>query len=344
MAAQLLHRPRRMAPADVVRHLLGVQAQLMSAAQMALGARTDGLTPEGVERARVDERSIVLTWAMRGTLHLLAAEDLGWLHPLVIEPKVAWSHRRLAQLGMPEREHGRAMRAIHRMLDREGPLTRAEIMQRLRRSRIRAEGDALGYHLPWLAASGGGVCHGPIRAGERTFVLLRDWIGEQRAMERDAALTELAVRYLAAHEPAAPTDLAAWSGLRLGDANRAWREVADRLVELAGPAGTLWSLRSRPEQAPTGLVRGFVASSERWKLINRGGGWLHPVVLADGRAEGTWKGERTPKVYRVQVRPFDRLSSGVRTKVGAEAGRLGAFLGRGTDAEVRFGDDELHPR
>ena len=79
LAAQLLHRPRRMAPVDVVRHLLGVQAQVLPAAAMALACRTDGLDAGSVERARGAERSIVLAWMMRGTLHLVAAEDYGWL-------------------------------------------------------------------------------------------------------------------------------------------------------------------------------------------------------------------------------------------------------------------------
>jgi len=77
-AAQHLHRPRRLSAVDLIRHLTGVQAQVLSAAGLALRARTEGLTAEGVDRARLEDRSIVLTWAMRGTLHLLAAEDHGW--------------------------------------------------------------------------------------------------------------------------------------------------------------------------------------------------------------------------------------------------------------------------
>jgi hypothetical protein len=203
---------------------LGVQAQVLSAAGLALAARTEGLTPDLVERARVAERSIVLAWMMRGTLHLVAAEDYGWL-------------------------------------------TR------------------------WWWSPGW-----PTRAG--AFVLVRDWIGEPKAMERDAALAELAIRFLVAHEPAAPADLAVWSGLRMGDVNRAWRAVGDRLAEGEGPGGRLWTLRSRRAEAPAGLVRllpsfaehvlgwkdrVFCVEPDRWKLINRGGGWLHPVVVADGR-------------------------------------------------------------
>ena len=87
-AAQHLHRRRRRSAADLVRHLAGVQAQSLPAARLAFAARTEGLTAERVDRARLHDRSIVHTWAMRGTLYLIAAEDYGWLVPLVVEPQV----------------------------------------------------------------------------------------------------------------------------------------------------------------------------------------------------------------------------------------------------------------
>src|SRR2546425_2047232 len=224
-AAQLLHRPRRMQAADVVRHLLGVQAQVLSAAGLALAARAEGLSGHAVEWARVKDRSIVLTWAMRGTLHLVAAEDYGWLRPVVLEPRITNAERRLRQLGLSGDQPAKAVRAVERMLDRKGPLTRREILDGLRRLGLPTHDEAIAYHLVWLTSSGGGVCYGPSRGGDRCFVLVRDWIGEPKAMDRDAALAELAVRYLAAHGPATPEDLAFWSGIRMGDARRAWRAI-----------------------------------------------------------------------------------------------------------------------
>jgi hypothetical protein len=336
-----------MAPVEVVRHLLGVQAQVLSAAGLALGARTDGLTSESVERARLEERSIVLAWMMRGTLHLVAAEDYAWLQPLVVEPRIANSQRRLRELGLAADQVTRATRAIERMLERDGPLGRGQIMERLRRQRVPAQVPAVGVHLLWLAESTGRVCHGPVRDRERCFVLVRDWIGNPTPMDRDAALAELAARYLAAHGPASPADLASWSGLRARDAGRAWRAVEDRLVEVRAPGTTLWALGSLREEAPPRTVRllpnfdeyllgwkdrAFVAEPEQWKRVNKGGGWLHPVVLVDGRAVGTWKGERTPRRFSARVSPFGSLSARVRTQVSAEARRLGEFVG--TAAEV----------
>src|SRR5258706_10640507 len=48
-----------------VRRTGGIQAQVMSAAELALWARVDGLTPEAVQAALWQKRTLVKTWAMR---------------------------------------------------------------------------------------------------------------------------------------------------------------------------------------------------------------------------------------------------------------------------------------
>jgi hypothetical protein len=296
-----------------------------------------------VNGARVRDRSIVLTWAMRGTLHLVAAEDQGWLVPLVMEPRMANAHRRLNQEGVTADHRARAVRLIERMLERDGPLTRKEIAERLRRHGIRTEGQAIA-HLAWLASAEGLVCYGPDRGSTRCFVLVRDWAGRDHAerLEPAAALTELAVRYLKAHGPAEPADLAFWSGIRLGDARRAWRGISDRLVEVRTTQGSRWALRSQDDRAGRGLVRllpsfdeyllgwkdrRLVAPAEHWTQINRGGGWLHPVLLVDGRAAGTWSIGETTNARRLEIRPFSALKPVVRRGIQAEAKDLSAFLG-----------------
>ena len=176
---------------------------------------------------------------MRGTLHLIVAEDHAWLVPLVIEHRIANAHRRLRQEGVTGEQPSKAVRSIERMLAREGPLLRSEIAERLRRRGIRTEGQAIA-HLVWLAAAEGVICYGPDRDGERCFVLVRDWLGPpETKMDPEAALKELAVRYLRSHAPAAPADLAAWSGIAPGDARRAWRGAQDRLVEVPTELKTL---------------------------------------------------------------------------------------------------------
>ena len=309
-----------------------MQAQVLPAAGLALRARSEGLTQGRVDRARLRDRSIVLTWAMRGTLHLIAAEDLGWLVPLTTEPRLANAHRRLAQEGVPAGEWDRAVATIQRLVE-DGPRTRSEIAAGLRRRRVRTDGQAIA-HLLWLASSRGVICHGPDRDGRPCFVLVRDWLDARDAMDPGAAPAELAVRYLRAHGPATPEDLAFWSGLRMRDARRGWAAIGDRLEEVPTARGPRWSLRDQRQRARRGLVRllpafdeyllgwrdrALVASAAAWKAINRGGGWLHPVVLHDGRAVATWTRTRDAEI---QVRPFGKLSPTVVRAAEREARSL----------------------
>jgi len=337
VAAQLLHRPRASSPADVVGHLLGIQAQDLPASRLAFRARIEGLTAGRVDRARLQDRSIVRTWAMRGTLHLIPAEDHAWLVPLTTGPRISNAERRLRQEGVPADQAERGMRAMRDVLRRQGPLPRGELADRLRVKGIRTHGQAIA-HLVWLAAANGIACYGPELDGEPALVLTNDWLRGQPRTGPSNPAAELAVRYLRAHAPAAPADLIAWSGLRAGAANRAWRDIADRLVEVQTERGPMWSLRGSRPAEPEEVVRllpafdefllgwrdrDLIASASDWKRINRGGGWLHPVLLVDGRAAGTWRSDH--RTADPDVQPFGRLAASVRRAIATERREIERF-------------------
>ena len=102
--------------AHLVRDLCGLQAQDLSAATLAVRPRSSGLTASDVERARLEERTIVRTWCMRGTLHLVAADDLGWLLPLLGPVFVRKSQRRYDQLGLNELKTGNGFSELNAFL------------------------------------------------------------------------------------------------------------------------------------------------------------------------------------------------------------------------------------
>src|SRR5215510_7293544 len=109
-----------------VERVLGVQAQVMSAAELSIGARVDGLKRVDVQRALWQDRTLVKTWAMRGTIHLLASEDL----PLVVAARCAGGGRfRLhdfLQLGFTEAQYDEFLLAVPQVLGDAGdePMTR----------------------------------------------------------------------------------------------------------------------------------------------------------------------------------------------------------------------------
>src|SRR5215470_3274388 len=84
----------------LVKELCGIQAQDARAATLALRVRSAGLVAADVERARVQERTIIRTWGPRGTLHLLATEDLGWLLPLFGPVFISSDRARREELGL----------------------------------------------------------------------------------------------------------------------------------------------------------------------------------------------------------------------------------------------------
>jgi len=347
-AAQRLDRPGAAGPADVVRALLAVQAQDARAARLALRARQAGLDPAVVDTSVSDDRSLVVAWLMRGTLHLVAREDHAWLLGLAAPRQEAGSARRLAQEGVPPRDAERALAVVERALAGDGPLTRAELGARIAAAGVRSEGQAL-PHLLALAARRGIAVHGPVAAGEQRFALARDWLGAVPAVPlagaaRDTALAELARRYLAAHGPATAADLATWAGLPLRDARAGLAAIASQVVVAGG--GELVDLAARRDggDPPAAALeprllpafdpyllgwkdRRFAVPAAHAKRVYPGGGMLRAVATADGRAVGTWSARRRDGRLAVAVEPFGRIPAAVRAALAAEAADVARFEG-----------------
>jgi hypothetical protein len=348
LRAQCLMRARTGASlgvAQLLRNVCGVQAQEPGAAVLAIWARSRGLAASDVERAQVDERSVVRTWCMRGTLHVLAADDLGWLLPLLGPVFVRKSRRRYAQLGLTDDILAKATRAIQRNLGNSNPLTRAEVARQLAEEGIPSEGQAA-YHLVRHAGLLGLVCFGPGRAGEPTYVLLEDWVEVKGELEVDAARAELARRYLAAYGPASPEDLASWSGLSMSEARAGFEMVSDELMEIDMDGSKAWMPRSRAawlDEPRLGEVdvhflpsfdpyllgyrnRDLTVQGRYAKRVHPGGGVLRPTLLVDGQAAGIWRQKRRGAKLLVTVEPFESLGREVIDALEAEVQDLGRFL------------------
>ncbi len=140
-----------------MKELCGIQAQELSSAALAIRARTTGSAAADVEQARIEERSIVRTWGPRGTLHLLATEDIGWLLPFLGPVFIAGDRRRRAELGLDEETCARAIHILRDVLANQGPLTRAELVEQLATHGIHLEGQAR-PHLLSRAALEGVIC------------------------------------------------------------------------------------------------------------------------------------------------------------------------------------------
>jgi hypothetical protein len=341
-AAQLLHRPRGSAdPADVAHAICGAQAQDTRAGRLAFRSRSARLTAAEVDRARTEERSLLRTWAMRRTMHLIATADAEWMLPLFEDDVAAWSRRRLGQLGIEPAAVDRGLREIRRSLAADGPLLRGELGERLERKGIALDASTR-MHFVLLAVTSGIACLGPDRGGQTCLVLRRDWLGEPTGHDRGAALRELARRYLRAFGPATEVDFAGWSGLPRRDLRAALEGIASELAELEIAGALAWSLKGRPRRAGPRIVRllpafdtylmgyrdrDFIASPERWPRIGPGGGLLNPTIVVDGAAVGAWTSKRSGSTTRVELEPFAELDSETLAAIEAEVADVGRFEG-----------------
>jgi hypothetical protein len=320
--AQLLHRPSGATAESVVRQLLAVQAQDLGAARLALRARAKGLTAADVDRALGEERSLVVAWLCRGTLHLVSRDDYPWLLSLTAPARMTNSRRRLGQEGVSPDDAEKAMKLIERALAEEGPLTRPQLAERLDAHGIRTQGQAIA-HLAALAALRGISVLGPVTSdGSQAFALTRDWLGEQPGPpERESALRELALRYLAGHGPATAADLAAWSGLPLRDARFALKEVehipkdaADAIEPRLLPAFDPYLLGWKD--------RSFALPAKHAKQVHPGGGMVRATAIdAGAKVVATWTSPRDPK-----IEPFGHVSKELRAALEADAQEVASFF------------------
>lgn len=320
LRAQLLSGPPARDPLAVAERILAVQGQDPRGFRLAVRARSRGLTAADVDRALTEDRSLVVTWLNRGTLHLVRSEDYPIIQAVTTPPLRTSSTRRLAQEGVANPE--RAVVLIERALADEGPLTSDGLRERLAAAGVDAKGQAL-YHLLFRASLDGLVVRGPMAGAKQAYVLVRDWLGEQRPVDRDTALGEFARRYLAGHGPASDRDLARWAGIPLRDARAGLAAIGAESERPARPA----------ELPPPKLLGAFEPALLGWtsrddivgdepNLVTVGG-MFHPFAMVRGRAVAKWRlagGE-------VELEPFGPIARADRDALARDAEDVVRFLG-----------------
>jgi Winged helix DNA-binding domain len=333
-AAQRLSGAPATSPVDVAGRLLAVQGQDPRGARLAIRARTSGLTAADVDKALTD-RSLLITWLNRGTLHLIRSEDYWLLQQLTVRTQYLRAClRHAARGGVSAQDAEKAVGVIAGALASDGPLTRAQLRERIAGAGIRATAMAP-LHLITLTCLRGLAVRGPMIGAQHAYVLVRDWVGSPPASpDHDRALAELARRYLAGHGPATDRDLAKWAGLPVGQVRRGLSGIASQLrerpgglVELAGAPG--------PDEVelpgPTLLgsydpvLHGWESRAQilgQYQQIVTVNGLFRPFALVGGRAAGTWSWT----AGQVELEAFDGLARETRAALAAEARDVQRFL------------------
>ena len=341
LRAQLLSGPRAHDVDEVVQRLLAVQAQDARGARLAVRSRSIGTRAADVDDA-LNDGSLVVSWLNRGTLHLVAADDYWWLHPLTTPQLETGNRHRLRQEGVSARQADRGVEIVTEAVLTHGPQTRAELRQRLDAARVPTAKQAF-IHVLVAASLRNQLVRGPMRGREHAFVVASEWLGAPpRPLARSDALERLARRYLAGHGPADARDLAKWAGLRLADARAALDGIASALTDR--PEGLVdLSDRSPSTSRPAPRLLGpFDPVLLGWvsrepvvgphRHLVTSNGLFRACVLVDGRAVGTWGLNGTT----LTVRLLEQVSAPALAALRRDAADVLRFLAVPPQCKVVF--------
>ncbi|WP_172829681.1 winged helix DNA-binding domain-containing protein [Microterricola viridarii] len=362
------------APGPVVGALLALQAQDLAAATWAVGARSPGTTLAGV-RAAIDAGEIVRSWPMRGTLHFVPGEDLGWMQRLTTARLLQQARLTHERQGLTEPVYEQARQVAVAALSGGRSLGRDAFQALLEQNGIDTAANR-GYHLIWHLAQTGTLCWGPTAGNAQELVLLDEWVPHPRRLEHEEALGEFLLRYIRGHGPATLADFVWWSKLTVAEAKRGLQVARPQLAERRIGDASYWVAAELDGVAPDAAQRRRFASSA-WllpafdeyflgyrdreasaapehheRIVPGRNGVFQPIAVAGGRVVGTWRrrmlgtaaaGQR----LGIDVVPFEAVSAaqaaGLR-RAGERYARfrelrLGEFnLGDFNPGELRVGD------
>lgn len=316
LRAERLRSHRLSAPATTVlaaaRHMGAVQSQEFWGGRWALAVRSRGVVGLRDVDGAFDRGRLVRSWTQRGTIHICAAEDLGWMLRLTAERQRRLAAGRLRQLGLDDEVLCEAERVVRGALRGGDRLDRAAVAQVWEAAGIDTAGQR-GIHVLQVLSWRGVLCHGPVvrrAAGitrEQYLVLCEDWITDAAAPADP--VTELFVRFIDGHGPATAGDFAWWSGLPVTACRAAAEAAGDRVRVIDGEHDPLYVSRGRPRvqaDAPSVVAlpafdeyylpyldRGRVCAVPHQSLVGPGAnGMVSPLILADGVVAGRWTHSR----------------------------------------------------
>jgi hypothetical protein len=329
-------------PDEAVAWLGAMQAQDYLGTLWAIGLRTTGATEQNVEQA-LAERRIVRTWPMRGTLHVVAAQDVRWMLKLLTPRVIAQTAGRYRQLELDEVTFARSKEIFVKALRGGKQLTRDELYQCLEHAGIATAGQR-GYHLLVRSAQDRLICFGAPDGKQQTFVLLDEWVPQTPDLTRDEALAELARRYFTSRGPATINDFTGWSGLTVADAKRGVEAAWTALTQETIDDRVYWLSRTMQQLetsvAPIYALPGFdeyvLGYKDRSAVLDPafadricpgGNGVFFPTIVSHGHIVGTWKRVLKKNTVEISMQPFHPLREAEVEAFAAVAQRYGTFLG-----------------
>ena len=326
---------------SMVAFMGALQAQDYAAAKWSVGARLPEMTDAGVEQAIAD-RTIIRTWALRGTLHFVAPADVRWMITHLSPRVKKKSAARNRELELDDAIFSKSNAVIVSALQGGKAFTREELGAAFERKRISTKGERMG-HLLLRAALDQVICLGPRNGKQFTYVLLDEWVPKKKTMKQDEAMATLALRYFTSHGPASLEDFAWWSGLTTTDAKAALESVSTQLHSETVDGQTYWMSPSLPTIKKTSkayFIPGFdeyllgytdrsamVEDGHVKRVVNSSNGMYSSTILLDGRVAGLWKRTVKKDTVIIETTPLVKLDNSQKQAIEVAAKRYGKFMG-----------------
>jgi len=326
-------------PGEVVAWLGAVQAQDFLGSLWTIGQRMKNKVEEADVEEALNDRSILRTWPMRGTLHFVAPKDVRWmlkyLTPHVTSRMV--SYYRQAELDT--KVFTKVKKLWIKVLEGGKQLTRDEMYGVLERAKI-PTANMRGVFILGHMSHEGFLCFGSRKEKQQTFTLLDEWLPSFPMLKKDEALGELALRYFKSHGPAVLEDFIWWAGVPKGEAASALASVKSQLEEeminrkthyfsSSGKPGkinptTAYLLPTYDEYGIAYKVCDAIIDPADLKKI---GGIYTSVIMMNGKAIGVWKRTIKKDSVHIETKPFRPFAKAQKSAVVAAAKRYGKFVG-----------------
>jgi hypothetical protein len=351
---------------EVCRDLCGVQAQVMSSAELACWMRVPGISKDAVHAALWKHRTLVRTSCMRQTLHLLAATDFYIYITALRRSRLAALLRVMSRFDMTAKDLDGLNALVVEAL-RAGPQSQRDITQAIRpklKPKVRTCMEYF-WSIVRPAVVEGLVCYGPEQSGgkrnEAVFILVDHWLRKQKRVDEFTAQQTLLRNYLRCYGPATVQDFAFWSGIGMKESREIWNSLLDEMAEVSIEgqnkcilSSDLESLaESKLEEDAVRLLPGFdpyllaharkdhMLNDKYYKRVYRNQGWITPAILVNGKIAGVWSCTKKEKKFSLKAELFEKISRRQRTGIHDEAENLGGFFGGSVSVEIGSSGDRV---
>jgi len=334
-------------PVTVCRDVGGIQAQLMVAAEISLWSRNHEMSRAQIRDALWQERSLIKTASLRGTLHLIPADEFSVYVAALRNSRVAAVMRIMSRFDVTVKQASAMSDVILEELC-NGPVLQRELRKRIlpKVSRnVRRWMDKV-WSVSRLAIAEGLVCCGPERGVEVTLVRTDHWLTRQKKIEEREAKQILLRRFLGAYGPATLRDFSHWTGMSMKDSREAWGSIEDELVEVAIQGRRAWLLRDDLKLLTSSKLDGpalrllphfdcyllahfekdHLLGADNYKRVYRNQGWISPVILLDGRVVGTWSYKRSGQCLTTEIELFEKTPRRLQERIKEETVSLERFM------------------